>query len=254
MHGIEQTLGRRDTPVRALIDMAFDRFLAPRCRALFVLTVVAAEGEGDVLRGLYVGEGGSRDSGGAAFAAAAELAADVNITMVDEPFEVCVATMNPLEFHSTWLANKAIYRMRLAMADGGELVVFAPGVERFGEDDVVDGLIRRHGYRGRDAALLAMAADAELERNLAAAAHLIHGSTEARFTVRYCPGPALGRADIESVGFEYLSVGEARARFGVLEGRSGVALDAAGRPFVTIPNAGLGLWREGVPSLLETSQ
>ena len=253
MHGIEQTLGRRENPVRMLIDLSFDRFLAPRCRTLFVLTVVSAEGESGTLRGLYVGEGGSEGSGGAAFRAAADLATDVNITFVDEPFEVCVATMNPLEFHSTWLANKAIYRTRLAMADGGELVVFAPGVERFGEDDVVDRLIRRHGYRGREAALAAMAADPELQGNLAAAAHLMHGSTEGRFTVRYCPGPSLGRADVEAVGFEYLSMEEARARFGATEGRSGPSIDAGGRPFVAIPNAGLGLWREGVPALVEAA-
>lgn len=244
MCGIEETLGQVDAPVRVLVDAAFDRFLEARCRTLFVLTVVDNVGGNDRLRGLFAGEGGSRASGGAAFSAAAGLSAELNITTVSEPYGVCVAYMNPLEFGSTWLANKAIYRTRLAMADGGELVVVAPGVERFGEDDVVDALIRRHGYRGRAAALAAVADDAELAGNLAAAAHLVHGSTEGRFRVRYCPGPGLGRADIEGVGFEYVSPDEATARFGPgLESRAGTSVDAAGDAFVVIPNAGLGLWR-----------
>ena len=233
VYGIERTLGNPGSPVRRLLDLGFDRFLARRCRTVFVVTVVeAAEtSDGGVLRGLYAGEGGTGESGGDAYEAAAALSAAVNITHVAEPFEVCLARMNPLEFHSTWLANKAIYRTRLAMADGGELVVFAPGVYRFGEDDAIDALIRRHGYRGRDTALAAMRSDPELGGNLAAVAHLIHGSTENRFTVRYCPGPGLSRADIEGVGFEYISSEEVQARF------------TDGEPHVVIPNPGLGLWR-----------
>ncbi len=252
VHGIEATLGRLDTPVRRLIDLAFDRFLEPLCRTLFVLTVVEAAGASGILRGLFAGEGGTRSSGGAAFAAAAALASEVNVTAVPEPFEVCVAYMNPVEFHSTWLANKAIYRTRLAMADGGELIVVAPGVERFGEDEAIDALIRRHGYRGRDAVLHAMTEDPELAGNLAAAAHLIHGSTDGRFTVRYSPGPGLTPEEIEAVGFGYASPDEVRARFGSVETAAGPSFDADGRGFVAIPNAGLGLWLEGVPSIVET--
>lgn len=240
-HGIEETLGRVDTPVRRLIDLLFDRFLAPRCRTLFVLTVVEGTAHGGVLRGLFAGEGGTGSSGGAAFRAAAALAEEVNITTVPAPLDVCVAYLDPAEFRSTWLGNKAIYRTRLAMADGAELVVIAPGVERFGEDDLVDALIRRHGYRGRDASLAAMDTDPELRGNLAAVAHLIHGSSEGRFTVTYCPGASLTRADIEAVGFAYLSPEEARRRFPTEVEGSG--FDATGRPFFGITNPGLGLWR-----------
>ena len=153
----------------------------------------------------------------------------MNIETVEAPFQRCIAYLNPDEYRSTWLANKAIYRTRLAMADGGELIVVAPGVSRFGEDPLVDALIRRHGYRGREAALDAMAADRELAANLAAVAHLMHGSTEGRFNVTYAPGPELSRADIEGVGFDYLSPAEALERFPPDE--------------IDIPNPGLGLWR-----------
>ena len=241
VYGIEQTLGRIDAPVRQLLDRGFDRFLEQRCRVLFVLTVVEARHSGPTLRGVFVGEGGTRAAGGDAFRAAAALSADVNIETVETPVRRCVAYLDPEEYRSTWLGNKAIYRTRLAMADGGELFVVAPGVTRFGEDPVVDVLIRRHGYHGTEAALEAMATDGELAANLAAVAHLIHGSTEGRFTVTYAPGPELSRAEIEAVGFRYLALEEALERFPLDDDSPHDALD--GEPFTYIPNAGLGLWR-----------
>ena len=156
-------------------------------------------------------------------------------------FRRCVAYVDPVEYRSTWLANKAIYRTRLAMADGGELIVVAPGVSRFGEDPVVDALIRRHGYHGRDAALEAMASDPELAANLAAVAHLTHGSTEGRFTVTYAPGAGLSRAEVEGVGFRYLALDEALERFRPDVDEPRDALD--GEPFAYVPDPGLGLWR-----------
>ena len=225
VHGIEQTLGRADTPVRQLLDRGFERFVRPRCRVLFVLTVVELAGAETILRGVFTGE--DRDT----FEAAVALAEEVNIETVDEPFERCVVHLDPLEYRSTWLGNKAIYRTRLAMADGGELYVLAPGVDCFGEDPGVDALIRRHGYHGRDAALAAMDADPALAASLASVAHLIHGSTEGRFDVVYCPGPGLSRTDVENAGFRYLPYEEAVAT---------VARDTS-VPHIADP--GLGLWR-----------
>jgi nickel-dependent lactate racemase len=242
VHGIEHTLGRVDAPVRQLLDAGFDRFVEPRCRVLFALTVVESCAGRTVLRGVFAGEGGTRSSGGAAFGAAAALAGAVNIETVASPFERCVVYLNPDEYRSTWLGNKAIYRTRLAMADGGELFVVAPGVSRFGEDETVDGLIRRHGYHGREAALAAMAADPELAANLAAVAHLIHGSTENRFSVTYCPGPELSRADVERAGFRYLALADALERFPLDEGAEPRdRLD--GEPFARVANPALGVWR-----------
>lgn len=226
VHGIERTMGVADAPVRRLLDLGFDRFLEPHCAVLFVLTVVESTPAGPVLRGAFSGVGGTQATGGAAFRAAVDLSDQVNVVTVAKPFRRCVAALDPVEYHSTWLGNKAIYRTRRAMADGGELYVLAPGVDRFGEDEGIDRLIRRHGYRGRDAALTAMAEDPELAANPAAVAHLIHGSTEGRFEVVYCPGPGLTREEVEGVGFRYLPYEEAVARFEV-----------------DIPDPALGLWR-----------
>jgi nickel-dependent lactate racemase len=231
VYGIERTMGVPDAPVRRLLDLGFDRFLEPYCAVLFVLTVVESTPSGPVLRGAFSGVGGTEATGGAAFRDAVELSGVVNIDTVREPFETCVAYLDPAEFHSTWLGNKAIYRTRRAMADGGVLYILAPGVGRFAEDEKMDELIRRHGYRGREAALAAMADDPELAANLAVVAHLIHGSSEGRFEVVYCPGPGLSREDVEGVGFGYLPYEEARLRF------------AREHVSARIPDPALGLWR-----------
>ena len=190
--GMERIMGRPLGPVRDVVDAAFDRFVARRVEVLWILTVVEDAPDGTVQRGLFVGRGGSGASGGAAYRAAAALAAACNIDIVDEPVGRVACWLDPVEFRSTWLANKAIYRTRMAIADGGELVVLAPGVSRFGEDPSLDALIRRHGYHGTAATLDALASDPELADNLGAAAHLIHSSSEGRFSITYCTDPSTG--------------------------------------------------------------
>ena len=92
------------------------------------------------------------------------------------------------EFRSTWVANKAVYRTRMALADGGELLVIAPGLERFGEQPDVDALIRKYGYTRHAAHSEPVQDGAEMQELAHATAHLIHGSSEGRFTIRYAPG------------------------------------------------------------------
>ncbi len=126
----------------------------------------------------------------------------VNFTVLDEAPRKMVVYLDPEEFHSTWLGNKAVYRTRMAIADGGELIVLAPGVKTFGEDRQIDGLIRKYGYTGTPRVMQLVRETEDLPKNLSAAAHLIHGSSEGRFRITYCPGH-LSREEIESVGYGY---------------------------------------------------
>jgi len=243
---METIMGRASSPVRDVVDAAFDRFIAPRMPVLWLLTVVQDTASGPVLRGLYAGRGGTGQSGGAAYRAAAELARRVNVEIVDAALDRVVCWLDPDELRTTWVGNKAVYRTRMAIADGGELVVLAPGVTRFGEDLAIDALIRRYGYRGTPATLTALAADPELAANLGVAAHLIHGSSEGRFRIVYCTDPAAGglsRAEVESVGYEWRSLPDELARLAV-DGRAatGRRVDRGGRPYTFIANPALGLW------------
>jgi nickel-dependent lactate racemase len=249
LYGMERMMGRIDTPVRAMFDEGLRRFenqLPPILWALTVLSprsdpeaVARGQARGSLaLRGLYVGFG--RDC----FERAAGLARQLNVDLLDEPIEKAVVYLDADEFRSTWLGNKAVYRTRMAMADGGELLILAPGLAGFGEDPGIDALIRKHGYRPGAVIKERAAADPELAEGLSAAAHLIHGSSEGRFRIRYCPGPALSRGELESVGYEWGSLEEALARYPIRELRLGWNTLPDGERIFFVPNPALGLWAE----------
>ena len=76
-----------------------------------------------------------------------------NFLMMDREIKKAVVFLDPHEFRSTWLGNKSVYRTRMALADGAELIVLAPAVHEFGEDPAIDVLIRKYGYCGTPATL-----------------------------------------------------------------------------------------------------
>jgi nickel-dependent lactate racemase len=248
-YGLERMLGRTDTPVRALFDEGMRRFGEKLPPVLYALTVLGARSEDEAraagkqrgslaMRGLYAGFG--RDC----FERACDLSRKINVDILDEPVKKAVVYLDPEEFRTTWLGNKAVYRTRMAMADNGELLIIAPGLERFGEDKGIDALIRRHGYRPSGVVREKAAADPELAGSLSAAAHLIHGSSEGRFTIRYCPGPGVSRAEIESVGYEWGDIKEAMERYNINSLSLGWNTLAGGEKIFFVPNPALGLWAE----------
>jgi hypothetical protein len=186
------------------------------------------------VRGLFIGDDVE------CFLRASELSLKVNFQMLDKPIQKAVVYLDPGEFHSTWLGNKAIYRTRMALADGAELIILAPGVKEFGEDKTIDGLIRKYGYRGTAATLAAVNANADLANDLSAAAHLIHGSSEGRFTITWCPG-RLGKEEVEGVGFHYGGLSTMLQRYD--PGRLSPGVNHVnGEEIFFIPNPALGLW------------
>jgi hypothetical protein len=242
-YGMERMMGRVDTPVRAMFDEGLLRYSNKLPPVLYALTVVSARGKtGDMapnglaLNGLYCG------FGRACFEQAAALSRAVNVDLLDEPIQKAVVYLDPQEFRSTWLGNKAIYRTRMAMADHGELLIIAPGLERFGEDSGIDALIRKYGYRPLTVIRNMVNKEPDLAHSLSAAAHLIHGSSEGRFTVRYCPGPGISRREIESAGFEWGGINEATARYDTSKLSMGWNTAADGEHFFYVPNPALGLW------------
>lgn len=236
-YGMERIMGRAETPVRKVLRYGADRF-ARGMPIVYVLTVVGRNEDGKLaLRGLFIGD----DEG--CFRRAAALALEVNVELLDEPLEKVVVYLDPAEFKSTWLGNKSIYRTRMAVADGGELVVLAPGVARFGEDPAIDGLIRKYGYAGTPKILDLTEREEDLKRNLSAAAHLIHGSSEGRFTVTYCPG-RLTRPEVEGVNFRYADLGVMMNRYDPRRLAEGFNTLPDGERIFYISNPALGLWAQ----------
>jgi nickel-dependent lactate racemase len=235
VYGMERMMGRADTPVRRVLNYASEHFGKELPKIIYVQTVVSKNAAGKLaMRGLYIGDDHE------CFELAAALSLQCNFLMMDREIRKAVVFLDPHEFRSTWLGNKAVYRTRMALADGAELIVLAPGVHEFGEDDAIDALIRKYGYCGTPATLEAVKHDVDLAANLSAAAHLIHGSSEERFSIRYCPGH-LTRAEIEGVHYQYGELAEYARKYDPALLQDGWNV-VDGEEIFFVSNPGLGLW------------
>lgn len=236
-YGMERIMGRARTPVRDVLEYARTQFIHD-LPIVYILTIRAKDEEtGEVVtRGLFIGDDFE------CFEMASKLSLETNFIMVDHEIRKCLVWLDPAEFKSTWLGNKAIYRTRMALADGADLIILAPALKEFGEDPDIDKLIRKYGYKGTPHTLEATEANKELQDNLSASAHLIHGSSEGRFRITYCPGPGVTKGEIESVGFAYGSLDEMLKRYPESIMKDGWNTIPDGEEVYYISNPALGLW------------
>jgi nickel-dependent lactate racemase len=233
-YGMERIMGRADTPVRALLNYASDKFTS-HLPFVYVLTVIGMGEDGKLkTRGLFIGDDVE------VFYKASELSLKVNFQMLDKPLDKVIVYLDPSEFKSTWLGNKSIYRTRMALADDAELIILAPALKEFGEDKEIDRLIRKYGYCGTPATLKYVEENEELRNNLGAAAHLIHGSSEGRFNITYCPGH-LTKEEIESVYFNYAPLDEMMKKYDPAKLKDGFNT-VDGEEIFYISNPAVGLW------------
>lgn len=235
VYGMERMMGRADTPVRKVLNYASDNF-AKNLPIVYVLTVVGKDMFGKLgVKGLFIGDDYET------FKLASDLSLQVNFEMLDEPLKKIVVYLDPSEFKSTWLGNKSIYRTRMAIDDDGELIILAPGLKEFGEDKEIDRLIRKYGYRTTPEILKFVEENDELKNNLSAAAHLIHGSSENRFRITYCPGN-LSKEEIESVNFGYGDLRKMMNKYNPELLKDGFNILPNGEEVFFISNPALGLW------------
>ena len=234
VYGMERIMGRAENPVRNVLNYASDHFLR-HLPIVYVQTVVGRKADGGLaVRGLFIGDDID------CFLRAAELSLKVNFEILDKQITKAVVMLDPSEFHSTWIGNKAVYRTRMALADGAELIILAPGVHEFGEDKGIDLLIRKYGYRGTPHTLKAVKDNADLGSDLSAAAHLIHASSEGRFKITWCPGH-LTKQEIEGVGFSYGDLQQMTSKYDPQKLNQGWNVVDDEEIFF-IGNPGLGLW------------
>jgi nickel-dependent lactate racemase len=232
---MERIMGRAINPVRKVLNYASEHF-AKDMPIIYLQTVVGKDESGKlVVRGLYIGDDME------CFEKAAELSLKVNFEMLDKPLKKVVVYLDPSEFKSTWLGNKSIYRTRMALDDGGELIVLAPGLQEFGEDKEIDKLIRKYGYLTTPEILDLTEKNDDLKNNLSATAHLIHGSSENRFSITYCPGQ-LTKEEIESVNYQYADLGEMLKKYNPEQLKDGFNTMPDGEEIFYISNPALGLW------------
>ncbi len=234
VYGLERMMGRDHSPVRKVFDYAEERFLA-ELPLMYVLTVTTAQQNDVNLEGLFIGRERKL------FEEAVAMSKEKNLIFLDKPLKKVVVYLDEREFKSTWLGNKSIYRTRMAIADDGELIILAPGVRKFGEDDQIDELIRKYGYVGRIKILEQYNANDDLKENLSAAAHLIHGSSDGRFNITYST-QKLSREEVESVNFKYLPLEETLQKYDPQKLKDGFNTLEDGEEVFYISNPALGLW------------
>jgi hypothetical protein len=236
VYNMERIMGRPDTPVRKLFNYGVHTFLSdlPICYFLTVMARNPAKGKME-MRGFFAGDDDE------AFLAGSRLSQQVNLELLDKPLKKVVVYLDPEEFKSTWLGNKSVYRTRMAIADDGELIVLAPGLREFGEDREIDRLIRKYGYFGTPKTLDAVRDNEDIRNNLGAAAHLIHGSSEGRFTITYCPGPGMPATELEKAGFRAGNLEETKKRIRFETLKDGFNR-VDGEEIFYISNPALGLW------------
>lgn len=235
-YGMERVMGKDFSPVRRVFDYAEEQFLKD-VPLLYVLTVTTNKGDDVFVHGLFLG----RER--ALFEKAVKLSQEKNLTLMDKPFKKAVVYLDEREFKSTWLGNKAIYRTRMAIADGGELLILAPGVRKFGEDEMNDALIRKYGYCGRENVLALVKTNEDLQNNLSVAAHLIHGSSDGRFSITYA-AKHLSKEEVEGAGFSYADYDKTIQNYDPKMLTDGFHTLPNGEEIYYISNPALGLWAD----------
>lgn len=235
--GMEKALGVTDSPARKVYDYAQQHFIDGRLPLVYLQTVTTRENDTLKLHGLYIGE--SRKP----FEKAAELAQKLNIVHVDHRAKKVVTYLDPEELKTTWVGNKGIYRTRMTVADGGELIVLAPGVIAFGENEEMDKMTRKYGYTGTEH-ILELYRQGVFEGRLMSAAHLMQGSTEERFTVTYATKPEnLSKEEIESVGYQWADYNEITKRYNPETLKEGWNVLPDGEEVYFVGTPALGLWK-----------
>ncbi len=232
-YGLERIMGRDFSPVRKVFDYAEEHFLKD-IPIMYVLTVTTNEGDKTLLHDVYIGR--KREL----FEMAVKRSREINLVYTKKPLSKVVVFLDGREFKSTWLGNKAVYRTRLAIKTGGELIVLAPGVKKFGEDPENDRLIRKFGYVGRERVLELAKTEEELKNNLSVAAHLIHGSSDGRFKITYCT-KYLSKEEVEGVNFNFMPYDEAVKKYDPAKLKDGFNT-VENEEIYYISNPALGLW------------
>lgn len=235
--GLENVIGVTDSPPRLAYDYAQKHFLDGKVPVVYIQTVTTQNRHQVIVNGCYIGT--TREP----YERAAILSQKLNIVHLPKRVKKVVCYLEPDEFKSTWVGNKAIYRTCKMIDDGGELLILAPNVRSFGENEEADRLIRKYGYRGRDYVLQLYREGAFAGMSMVAA-HLIHGSSGGRYTITYAVRPEyLSGEDIESVGYRYAEYENCARRYSPENSREGWNRTEDGEEYYYIGKPATGLWQ-----------
>jgi nickel-dependent lactate racemase len=169
LSAIENVIGRIETPARRMIEAAADFVSA---KVISFNSVVTREVEGDIqTRALFAGD--LRE----AFRRAAEISRQVHIKYTGRRYQRVVAILDE-HYDEMWVGGKASYKLGGVIEEGGELLIYAPGLNSLSETH--GKLIERYGYAPLEIVAEMVTGSTELMANLCVAAHLAHVSYGSR--------------------------------------------------------------------------
>jgi nickel-dependent lactate racemase len=237
LYGLEKLMGHISSPVRKVLNYMGENF-TDHLPVSYVLTVRGVGNDEQIVtRGIYAGNDAECYLQGAA------LCQEVNIKLLHKEYKKVIVYLNPEEFKSTWVGNKAIFRTRMAVANGGELIILCPGINTFGEDPGNDLIIRQYGYQSTKKLLKAINENIDLANNLTPVSHLIISSPENRFKVIYA-AKKLSRKEIESVYCNYADYEEIVKKYNPFQLIEGENIMPDGEEIFYVSNPAQGLWAE----------
>jgi nickel-dependent lactate racemase len=177
--GIENIIGRVDTPTRRLIEAAADLIPA----RIISLNTVVSRNDGELTTyALFTGD--IRE----AFRRAAEVSRQVHIRYTGRKYKRVVALLDP-HYDELWVGGKASYKLGAIIEAGGELIIYAPHLTKLSETH--GALIEKYGYAPLESVRDMLGVSQELRENLCIAAHLAHVAyagridTEGKIVPRY---------------------------------------------------------------------
>jgi nickel-dependent lactate racemase len=177
--GIENIIGRVETPTRRLIEAAADLIPA----RIISLNTVVSRNDGELTTyALFAGE--IKD----AFRRAAEVSRQVHIRYTRRKYKRVVALLDP-HYDELWVGGKASYKLGAIIEEGGELIIYAPHLTKLSETH--GALIEKYGYAPLESVRDMLGVSQELRENLCIAAHLAHVAyagridTEGKIVPRY---------------------------------------------------------------------
>ena len=160
--GIENVIGRVETPTRRLIEAAAELITA---RIISLNTVVSRNDGELVTYALFTGD--IRE----AFRRAAEVSRQVHIRYTERKYKTVVALLDP-HYDELWVGGKASYKLGAIIEEGGELIIYAPHLTKLSETHGT--LIEKYGYAPLESVRDMLGVSEELRENLCIAAHLAH--------------------------------------------------------------------------------
>lgn len=185
--------------------------------------------------GFYAGVGEE------AYLQAALLSRQHNVTVVEEGLQRVVAFFPGLRFASLWDVQQLLPRLAMCLADGGELILLAPGIERLAADDAPLAVYRRTGYLGAAELRERQRTDPELGNEPWLATHLLNGSTNGRSKI-YHALDGIDAETLRALNLWPMELEETLFRYRPAKAKAGWNITNEGEKFFFIPDPTAGLW------------